>query len=74
MESRMLVTWKEIAAYLRVSVPTARRWHQKYRLPVCRSVGKHVRTSTSLIDRWLAFMEGLEREVEARVKAAGKAA
>ena len=70
----MLVTWKEIAAYLRVSPDTAQRWHRKYRLPVCRSVGKHVRTSTGLIDRWLLHLEQGEREARALMTAAGRAA
>ena len=61
MEARMLVSRKEIAAYLGVSVDTAQRYHQRHQLPVCRSVGRRVRTTTSLIDRWIVFMDQLER-------------
>ncbi len=78
MESQILVGWREIAAYLRVSDDTAQRWNRRYSLPVCRSVGRRVRTSTALIDRWIEFMDQQARvsqakSPEAAMKAAGLA-
>ncbi len=60
--SEVLVSWREIAAYLKVSVSTAQRYHRRHQLPVCTSIGRRVRSSTSLIDRWLAFWDQADRE------------
>ena len=74
----MLVGWREIAEYLRVSVDTAQRWNRRAQLPVDRVVGRRVRTSTGLIDRWIAMNDQLSRmtqatSTEAIMKAAGLA-
>lgn len=60
--SEVLVSWKEIAAYVRVSVSTAQRYHRMYAMPVCTTVGRRVRTSTALIDRWFNHLDQMDRE------------
>ena len=50
-ETEAKVTWKEIAAYLRVSVPTAKRW-ARIGLPVKRPGGGVVRAFPSEMDEW----------------------
>lgn len=46
------VTWEEIADYLRISVPTAKRWGKKKGLPVKRPGGGVVRAFPDDLDRW----------------------
>lgn len=43
----------EIAAYIRMSVPTARRWIRQEALPVGKLPDGRWVTSTELIDRWV---------------------
>ncbi len=69
--SEVLVSWREIAAHLRVSPATAQRYHRRHGLPVARSVGRRVRTSTALVDRWLAALDRAGREAELMMKGKG---
>lgn len=54
----VLITWHEIAGYLRKSVSWAKQAYKEDGLPVYRCIGskpsKKVWTSTTLIDIWLA--------------------
>ncbi|UCH78874.1 MAG: helix-turn-helix domain-containing protein [Candidatus Coatesbacteria bacterium] len=47
-----LVGWKEIAAYLNVSISTARRWTRTLALPAYRLAGG-VRCSRLELERWI---------------------
>ena len=51
-ETEAMVTWKEIAEYLRVSVPTAKRWRKKKGMPVKCPGGKVVRAFADELDTW----------------------
>lgn len=55
--SKILGSWKEIAAYLGKGVRTVQRWEQLYGLPVRRPAGSPlgvVYSSCEEIDAWLA--------------------
>ena len=61
-----------------MSVATVQRWNRRQQLPVDRVVGRRVRTSTALVDRWIAMNDQLSRVTQATstkaiVKAAGLA-
>jgi hypothetical protein len=47
-----LSSWKEIAAYLGVTIRTAQRWEIEKALPVKRTAGGRVAATTSALDRW----------------------
>ncbi len=64
----VLHSWRRIAEYMGVSERTARRWHESYRLPVVRMVGKRVFTSTSAIDNWVRQVDAVERTVREYLK------
>ena len=70
--SEMLVGWKEIAAHLHASKTTAQRYHRAGGMPVMTTIGTRVRTTTGLIDRWITFMDQVERKTRALMRAAGK--
>jgi hypothetical protein len=55
-DSKTLTSWKEIAAYLQVSVRTAQLWEGERRLPVQRVPGKRsmVRAQVEELEAWLA--------------------
>ena len=71
--SEVLVSWTEIAAHLRVSTSTAQRYHRRYGMPVCTTIGRRVRTSTALVDRWFLTLDRADREARLLMKAAGEA-
>lgn len=63
-EPQVLIGWKQIAAYLRCAVSTARRQARNKGLPVFR-IGGSVRANVSDIKRWLEAQprpESIERE------------
>lgn len=53
-EAPVLVSWKQIASYLNVSVRTAQMWEAHYGLPVSRSLGKRARVVCAVadLDHW----------------------
>ena len=56
MEPRVLKSWKDISAYLKVGISTAQRWERDYGLPVRRPSGKSgtaVVAFSNEIDWWL---------------------
>jgi PAS domain S-box-containing protein len=56
MEPRVLKSWKDISAYLKVGVSTAQRWERDHGLPVRRPSGKSgtaVVAFSNEIDWWL---------------------
>lgn len=58
-----LTGWQSIADYLGVRSTTAQKYHRQYGLPVARSVGRRVRTTTGAIDRWIIELDRVEREL-----------
>lgn len=55
-KTEAMVTWEAIADYLRVSVPTAKRWRKKG-LPVKRPGGRVVRAFPDELDSWQRTQE-----------------
>ncbi len=56
MQPRVLKSWKDIAAYLRVGVSTVQRWERDLELPVRRAGGKRGNAVVALsneVDDWL---------------------
>lgn len=56
MEPRVLKSWKDISAYLKVGISTAQRWERNHGLPVRRPSGKSgtaVVAFSNEIDWWL---------------------
>ncbi len=64
----VLHSWRRIAEYMCISERTARRWHERYGLPVVRLVGKRVFTSTGVIDTWVRHIDAIERTVREDLK------
>lgn len=48
-----LTTWKNIAAYIKVSTKTAKKYHKQYSMPVRRLPGGTVQALPYELDRWL---------------------
>ena len=51
-ETPALITWEEIADYLRTSVPTAKRYEKKRGMPVKRPGGRQVRAFPEELEAW----------------------
>jgi hypothetical protein len=66
---QVLRTWRSIAQYLGVSDRTARRWHQRFRLPVVRCIGRRVFTSTGVLDHWIERVSALEHDIKKKREA-----
>ena len=56
--------WSQIAAYLGVSIQTARRRHRRWGLPVVRCVGRRVFTTKGVIDAWIRRLDAAQRMVK----------
>jgi hypothetical protein len=50
--SDILTTWKEIAAYLKVSVKTAKRYRKHKGLPVRKDPAGHPVIKKQVADKW----------------------
>ena len=65
-----LHSWKDIAAYLNVSVRTAQKWERERGLPVTRLPGSRSRVVLSLADleKWVASTKPAEAATEAELE------
>ena len=52
---------ENIAKYLRVSVPTARRWYKLHEFPMCKTPDGRYMTSTALGDAWITARGNFQR-------------
>jgi len=64
MKSRIgwISGWKNIADYIDRSIPTAKRYHYRYSMPVFRLPGKGPACLPSVLDRWLVIFNRLKNE------------
>ena len=65
-----VLTTAEAAAYLKVSVPTMRRWCAEGRVP-CFRLGRHWRVSKIELDRLAVFTWTLSRQADRPVSGDG---
>lgn len=50
--TEILITWKEIAQYLKVSVKTAKRYHKLKGLPITKDPAGHPVIRKQIADKW----------------------
>lgn len=55
-DSDLLVGWREIADYCRVSIDTVKRWHKRLELPIVR-VGKSPMVFKDTLKQWIVEIE-----------------
>jgi len=54
--------WANIANYIDRSIPTAKRYHYKYSMPVFRLPGKGPAILPAILDKWLLIFNKLKKE------------
>ena len=74
MSQPWLKGWKAIAAYLQITVKTAKTYHKKYRMPVHKlpgSMNAAVMAAKSQLDDWIITYSNLRNDLIAKKRKKG---